>query len=222
MAGMLPIPPDRKYLNPKAKLPYGVQPDHIFKAMVDFTDFLTVVNQSLMARQMPRLESICMPANFSSIVGEFCTAAVPKHHKGIVKNLYHNGHPDLIPAGVFPKDEVQHDTRGIEVKASRYHKAWQGHNAEEVFLMVFVFVSDRPKAGKVAIPFQFLGCFGAQLLKTDWKFAGRKEGSRRTITASVLPSGYEKMMKNWIYSVNPLASPALQAEELELEQQAEE
>lgn len=232
---MLPIPPDKKYLNPTAQLPYGVQPDHVFKAMCDFADFLTTVNQSLIAKDMPRLESICMPANFSSIVGEFCTSAIPKHYSGIAKNNYHNGHPDLVPAGVFEDNAVQHSDKGIEVKASRYHKSWQGHNAEEIFLMVFVFISDRPKkvekkplrkkivvGANEAIPFQFLGCYGANLLKSDWKFAGRKEGSRRTITASVLDSGYDKMIKNWIYSVNPLASPALQAAELELEQQAEE
>jgi hypothetical protein len=41
---------------------------------------------------------------------------------------------------------------------------------------------------------------GAQLEESDWKFAGRSETSRRTITASVTSSGYNKMMANWIYN----------------------
>lgn len=57
----------------------------------------------------------------------------------LVKNQYHNGHPDLIPAGLFPNDAVQYATQGIEVKASRYMRGWQGHNPEETWLMVFVF-----------------------------------------------------------------------------------
>ena len=38
----------------------------------------------------------------------------------------------------------------------------------------------------------------------DWRFSGRSSTSRRTITASVANSGYEKMMENWIYKVPDL------------------
>ncbi len=41
--------------------------------------------------------------------------------------------------------------------------------------------------------------YGLQLFTGDWKFSGRSETSRRTITASVTPQGYEKVMANWIY-----------------------
>ncbi len=197
---MLPVPPSPKCLNESAVLPYGVMPQNILSAMNDFVRFLTVVNRSLKEQNLPRLESICMPANFSSIVGEFVTAAIPKYCQTIAKNKYHNGHPDLVPRGVFPDDMVQHSSEGIEVKASRYHKGWQGHNAEEVFLMVFVFCSDSPKSTAMS-PFQFLGVYGANLEKTDWKFSGRSATSRRTITASVTSSGYLKMTRNWIYRV---------------------
>jgi hypothetical protein len=37
------------------------------------------------------------------------------------------------------------------------------------------------------------------LKKEDWKFSGRSATSRRTITASVTPSGFAKMEANWIY-----------------------
>jgi hypothetical protein len=48
-------------------------------------------------------------------------------------------------------------------------------------------------------PFRFVLVAGAHLLKSDWLFAGRSGTSRRTITASVTDSGYQKMMANWIY-----------------------
>jgi len=40
---------------------------------------------------------------------------------------------------------------------------------------------------------------GAHLSKNDWKLSGHKPGSRHIGAASILPSGYDKMMANWIY-----------------------
>lgn len=68
--------------------------------------------------------------------------------------------------------------------------------------MVFYFASNRPNEKEQGIqPFSFhyLGVFGARLEKTDWTFSGRLTTSRRTITASVNPSGYGKMVSNWLY-----------------------
>src|SRR5205085_8016109 len=99
-------------------------------------------------------------------------------------------------------DAVQHANEGIEIKASRYTKGWQGHNPEDTWLMVFVFDSNRPVDTAQSVPprpFSFVMVAGARLTKADWLFAGRSETSRRTITASVTKSGYEKMVANWIY-----------------------
>lgn len=170
--------------------------------MVEFSEFLRLINHAVRARGIPRLESFIMQANFSSMVGEFMSANIPKYCSTIVKNRYHNGHPDLIPAGVFPNDSVQHDHRGVEIKGSRYLKGWQGHNAERTFLMVFVFDSNRPPDESEGIgpkPFRFRKVLAADLEETDWKFAGRSSTSRRTITAAVTPQGAQKMYSNWIY-----------------------
>jgi hypothetical protein len=195
-------PIDPKHFNPRAKIPYGLKVEHIAAAMSQFTDFIGFINQQLATKQIERLETMLMPANFSSIVGEFMTSAIPKHCKTLVKNAYHNGHPDLLPAGKYPDNKQQHGTEGIEVKGSRYFKSWQGHNAEDAWLMVFCFSSGRPTDVIKRIlpsPFKFVLVAGAQLTKKDWKFAGRSATSRRTITASVTQSGYDKMMANWIY-----------------------
>ncbi|MEH1935078.1 MAG: hypothetical protein V7L14_15560 [Nostoc sp.] len=199
-----PHPIESNGFNLNATLPYDCAIEHILLAMNNFVEFLGFINQQLYSQQMERLEVMLMPANFSSMVGEFMISNIPKYCSSLVKNQYHNGHPDLIPAGMFPKNSVQHSEIGIEVKASRYQSGWQGHNPEDTWLMVFVFDSNRPSDAVQGIqpkPFRFIKVVGASLTKNDWSFSGRSEISRRTITASVTKSGYQKMMSNWIYQI---------------------
>jgi hypothetical protein len=198
---ILPEPIDANGFNPRAKIPFGVTTDHVRAAMQDFIDFMDVVDTELHAKGMASLENTMMQANFSSLVGEMMGARIPKYCATVVKNRYHNGHPDVLPAGRYPNDAAKHaGSDGIEIKASRYLSGWQGHNVEDVWLMVFVFQSGRigPKV-KETRAFKFLIVAGAMLTKSDWSFSDRKETSRRTITASVLESGADKMMANWIY-----------------------
>ena len=115
-----PVGITKNGFNANAVLPYGLTTDHIRLAMQEFIDFLGFINQQMRTRQIERLESMLMPANFSSIVGEFMISTIPKHCPSIVKNQYHNGHPDMLPVGVYPGDAAQHAEQGIEVKGSRY------------------------------------------------------------------------------------------------------
>jgi hypothetical protein len=193
-----PKPLAENGFNPTTILPYDLNIEHIHLAMLDFLDFLGFVNSQLYTKSISRLEAMLMPANFSSIVGEFMSSTLPKYCPNLTKNKYHNGHPDLIPTNMFLDDAVQHSPHGLEIKASRYRRAWQGHNPEDVWLMVFVFDCNRPR-DTIARPFQFVMVVGALLSKNDWIFSGRSETSRRTITASVTDSGYQKMIANWIY-----------------------
>ena len=202
LAACVPLPLFKDGFNPEAVLPFDLTIDHLRKAMNEFLNFLGFVNQQLHTKGITRLESMLMAANFSSMVGEFMSANIPKYCPTLAKNTYHNGHPDLVPKGKFPKDAMQHCNEGIEIKGSRYVRGWQGHNAEDCWLMVFVFDSNRPVDPSKEIfpkPFRFVMVAGAQLAKSDWKFSGRSTTSRRTITASVTHSGYDKMMTNWIY-----------------------
>lgn len=188
--------------NPKARIPYGCTTEQIRLAMADFVSFLGYVNEALAAKKIQRLESFLMPANFSSMVGEFMSAAIPKYCPTLVKNKYHNGHPDLVPAKKFPGDSILHATEGIEIKASRHLSGWQGHNPEDVWLLVFVFDSNTARdagEGTLPRPFRFVKVIGSLITKDDWNFSGRSATSRRTITASVTRTGFEKMEANWIY-----------------------
>ncbi len=196
------------WFNPDAMLPYGCTVGHVRRAMTDFVEFLGFVDPQLHEKGLARIETMLMPANFSSMVGEFMHARIPKYCDGLARNRFHNGHPDLLPAGKYDDDAAQYADEGIEVKASHYLQGWQGHNPENAWLMVFVYDSNRPRDEYEGIgpkPFRFLAVYGAQLTKEDWSFAGRSETSRRTITASVLKSGSDKMMANWIYEVSDLS-----------------
>ena len=201
-AACTPEPLNAQGFNPYTILPYSLTTAHIQVAMQDFLDILGFLNSQLNSRNLQRLETMLMSATFSSMVGEFCIAAMPKYCPALVKNQYHNGHPDLLPAGQYVGDSVQYGHEGIEIKTSRYQRGWQGHNAEASWLMVFTFTANRETDAKKGIhpmPFRFDGVYGAPLEEKDWTFSGRSEGSRRTITASVNPSGYAKMANNWIY-----------------------
>jgi hypothetical protein len=205
---LAPEKPDQAGFNQKAAIPLGLTTSHIRRAMEEFIDFLEFVDTQLLDKGMTRFEDMLMPANFSSLVGEFISVGIPKYCKTVAKNQYHNGHPDLLPAGKYEGNAAQHAGKdGIEIKASRYLKGWQGHNPEDVWLMVFVFQGGRPtdKAkGIEPVRFRFLMVAGALLAKKDWLFAGRSKTSRRTITASVTRSGLDKMMANWIYKCREL------------------
>jgi hypothetical protein len=193
-----PLPLVQNGFNEEASLPYGLAISQIQLAMQDFLDFLGFVNSQLYTKDIPRLESMMMSANFSSVVGEFMASTIPKYCLTLTKNRHHNGHPDLVPVGLYPNNTVLHGMEGIEIKASRYTKGWQGHNPEDVWLMVFVFDSNRPK-DTTPRQFKFVSVFGAALTQSDWRFSGRSGESRRTITASVTASGFQKMSANWIY-----------------------
>ncbi len=193
---------DPAHFNQNCLLPYGLTIDDIYQAMNDFVEFLGFINRQLSVKQLPRLEKFLMPANFSSVVSEFMNITIPKYCTSLVKNQYHNGHPDLIPQGRFPNNAVQYSTEGIEIKASRHAAGWQGHNPEAVWLMVFFFDSNTANDQNAQIqskPFVFKGVYAARLEKDDWNFSGRSESSRRTITASVNLNGLRKMRANWVY-----------------------
>ena len=74
-----PHPLNPNAFNQKADIPYGCTIKHISRAMSDFLDFLGFVNLQLHSKRIERLESFLMPANFSSMVGEFMSATIPKY-----------------------------------------------------------------------------------------------------------------------------------------------
>jgi hypothetical protein len=92
-----PVPVETNSFNPDADLPYGCITQHVHSAMNDFIDFLGFINQQLYSKGLERLETMLMPANFSSMVGEFMISSIPKYCSSLVKNRHHNWSPGLNP-----------------------------------------------------------------------------------------------------------------------------
>ena len=86
LAACKPLLVHHSGFNSKAEIPYGCTTDHIRMAMNGFIDFLGFINQQLHTKQIERLEVMLMPANFSSIVGEFMSSNIPKYCSSIIKN----------------------------------------------------------------------------------------------------------------------------------------
>lgn len=132
LAACTPEPLRPGGFNPGCAIPYGCTVEHVRRTMQEFQDFLGFINGQLNSKNILRFEAMLSPANFSSMVGEFAVSTLPKHCPALVKNGHHNGHPDLLPAGMFAGDALHHGTEGIEVKGSRYTSGWQGHNKDRV------------------------------------------------------------------------------------------
>lgn len=206
LAARTAVPVKADAFNPRATLPYGLTINHIRQGMEELIGFITFINTQLGSRDLARFETMLMPANFSSMVGEFMKANIPKYCPTLVVNRYHNGHPDLLPRGRFPRDECQHGVDGIELKGSRNASGWQGHNAEACWLLLFQYDSNKA-ADDAPRPFRFVRVVGAQLEATDWTFSGRSETSRRTPTATINRSGVTKLEANWIYNAERSRTP---------------
>ena len=115
-AACRPKPISPNGFNQSAQIPFGAKPEHVRKAMQDFIDFLGFVNTQLNTKKIERLESFLMPANFSSMVGEFMAAAIPKYCSALTRNKYHNGHPDMLPKGHYQPGQAHtncHRRKGL-------------------------------------------------------------------------------------------------------------
>ena len=183
-----------------AKLPYDLRVAEVRAAMDDMYDFLYNVNSFLTGRGYDRFEEMLAGAAYSGVMSELVVQSLSKQSATLVANQWHNGRPDLIPIGAYGEEGVLRGEDGVEVKASRYESGWQGHNVENGFIMIFQYRIDAetdPVERREPTKFERVLC--AYLDETDWSFSGRREGSRRTATASIRKSGTEKLAANPVY-----------------------
>ena len=195
--------------NPSVRLPYGLRVAEVRAAIEDVYDFLYNVNRFLTEKGWDRLEETLHPATFSGTVSEMVVQSLSKQSATLIKNQYQNGRPDLLPRGRYPDDAVLRGEEGLEVKASRNKGGWQGHNVESGWIAVFQYRVDletEPIDNRQ--PTTFVRVLVAQLEEEDWSFSGRGEASRRTITASILKPGMDKLLANPVY-LDPTYAPKL-------------
>jgi hypothetical protein len=176
-------------------------------AIEDVYDFLYNVNSFLVGKGWDRLEETLLAATFSGVISEMVVQSTSKQSASLIRNQFHNGRPDLLPRGAYAGDAVLQGAEGVEVKASRHDGGWQGHNVESGWIMIFQYQVDLETAPmEDREPTRVVRVLLAQLDEDDWSFSGRREGSRRTITASIRRSGKEKLLANSLY-VDPTYAP---------------
>jgi hypothetical protein len=189
---------DPTKFNQEAILPYQLRLADFDLAMRDIYDLLFDINTAMVSRGLKRLEEIVRPAIFSGILSDALTAAVAKHSRVLTENRYHNGHPDLIPQGRYPKDAVRAGEDGVEVKATKGRGAVDTHGARDAWLCVFRYEVDSETEPVVARrPTRIVEILLAQLTVDDYRRNPR--GELGTRTASPNMGGMAKLRANWIY-----------------------
>ncbi|MBI3977590.1 MAG: hypothetical protein HY331_05320 [Chloroflexi bacterium] len=190
--------PDRSKLNQAAILPYQLRPIDFEMAMQDVYDLLFDINTALVSRDLPRLEETVRPAIFSGIMSDALAASLARHSRVLTINRFHNGHPDLIPAGRYPNDAVQAGDEGVEVKATKGRGAVDTHGAREAWLCVFRYEVDsttQPVMNRA--PTRLVEILLARLTRDDYRRNPR--GELGTRTASPNEQGMRKLRANWVY-----------------------
>ena len=160
------------------------------------------------------MEELLDPASFSGLLSRAAVDKMARLSKQLVRNEYHNGYPDLLPNGVYPRNRAQHGQHGgLEVKASRNETSWQSHGPRGGWFLIVQFRQDDAdeKALHDRNPTQILAVMIAELVPNDWSWQPAKEGRIRSGTASVKASGAVKLRSGAVW-----VEPSYEARHTEL------
>jgi hypothetical protein len=190
---------DDRGFNPASSLPFNLRIKDVALAMQDVYDFFYDVNSFLLDRGLPRLDDTIRPAIMSGLISDMLTESVAKHSRSLTPNRYHNGHPDLLVAGVYPENKAKAGTEGIEVKTTGKHGgAVDFHGARDQWVMVFVYdVDNRSEPASDRDPLSFAEVYLAQVAADD--FRRNERGELGTRTATLDKEGLVKLRAGWLY-----------------------
>ncbi|HEY4690622.1 MAG TPA: hypothetical protein VIK33_15010 [Anaerolineae bacterium] len=157
---------DPKYISPKVILPYGLTVDEVARAVAETYRLFHGLNDFLEGSGFHPLEQLLLGNSLSGIVSEFLVKNIARAAKTLEVNLKIGGHPDLLLKGHYTSNFVLKGDEGIEVKASIHQGGWQGHNPEDVWLMIFRYRVGE-QAGSESVPLTFVEILCARLAKSD-------------------------------------------------------
>lgn len=190
--------------NPQVILPYGMDAAGVVSAINDLYAYLHAMNRASIEYGYDRLEDVQLRAAFSGLVSEIMVrslaSSMANRVPGLARNLYPNGHPDLVPRAMYPGDAVQNGDEGVEVKAARNPTSIQAHNTGEGWYAVVEFSCDvetLPVYEREPTIIRRVRI--AYLQHEDWSFSGRSPTSRRTPTASITRAGRAKLDEGTVY-----------------------
>ncbi len=194
--------PDPAKFNPDLVLPYELRLQDFEIAMQDVYDFFYDVNLFLVGKGLERLDDMLRSANMSGLLSDMLTASVAKHSRSLTQNHQHNGHPDLIVKGRYPKDSVKAAPDGVEIKATlKPGGAVDTHGGRDQCLCVFVYQIDRdtePATDRRSMKFTevYIGTVTAD------EFRKNERGELGTRTATLARDGIAKFREGWVYLAN--------------------
>jgi hypothetical protein len=105
---------DPSRFNPAAALPFELRLKDFESAMQDIYDFFFDVNSGLVERGLERLDDMLRPAIMSGVLSDMLTASLAKHSRSLAVNAFHNGHPDLVVRGVYPKTALRPERKVLK------------------------------------------------------------------------------------------------------------
>lgn len=189
-----------QHFNPAPRLPYNLRIDDFQLAMQDIYDFLFDVNSYLLNKRLPRLDDSIRKQTFTGTISDMFAESLAKHSRSLVRNEYHNGHPDLLVAGMYPGNSIKSGEEGIEVKATlKRGGAVDHHGARDQWSLVGVYEVDRTtEPATDRAPMRFVEMFLNQVSADD--FRRNERGELGTRTATLNREGLAKLREGWIYS----------------------
>lgn len=185
--------------NPDAHLPYELRLKDFEIAITDVYDFFYDVNERLISKGLQRLDEMLRPAIMSGLLSDMLTASVAKHARVLTWNRYHNGHPDLIPNGVYANNSAKAGDKGVEIKCTRRSGgAVDTHGARDQWMCVFVYSVDlATEPASARRPMEITEVYLGQVTRADFRKNSRGELGTRTATLD--KEGIKKLRQNWVY-----------------------
>lgn len=187
--------------NPEPLLPHNLRIEDFQVAMQDVYDFFHDVNRLMDDKGLPRLEEALRGAIMSGTVSDMLTVSMAKHSRSLVKNAYHNGHPDLLIHGRYANNKAkQAGDDGVEIKSTKkMGAAVDHHGARAQWLCVFVYevdVTTEPAIDRRSM--RFVEVYLGRVTVDDFRKNPRKTeiGTR---TATLNEEGLIRFRKGWIY-----------------------
>lgn len=179
---------------------WGLRLKDFEMAMEDVYDFFLDVNSNLLSKGLRRLDELIRPAALSGMLSDMLTDSLANHSRGLVPNVFHNGHPDLIVRDRYPGNSVQSGTDGVEIKTTRKRGgAADSHGARDQTLCTFVYEvdNDPSKPAHLREPLKIREVYLADVTVADYRKNARGELGTRTATLDA--AGIAKYRLGWVY-----------------------
>ena len=165
-------------------------------------DFFHAINTTLIDRGLEWMENTVRPAAVSNMISDMVAAAIAKHSNGLVENRQHNGHPDLIPRGVYAADTVKAGTEGVEIKSTRGRVA-DTHGAREGWICQFNYRVDPEPLIAQRRPTIITHIFLARVTEAHFRRNVRRT-ERGTNTSTLDRAGLVVLRQGLIYRDSPV------------------